>query len=353
MTSNYKQLPLIPNTKNYPNLNNFINSTNEKYPQNIHLPDNSSDQTELTELTDQTEQTIQVKFEDSSEDFIEPHIAQSILTKEKQNLQKRKQKESIILRTFVFMRMLVNNFKFTFVIQKNKRNSYKGLQYFPIEKVYNEKGEMIYDIDSINISVSEKKIRYCQIYVIELMRKELERFGYQFKKKQTKKAKKERNGHQPITLTKVKMMLRTSDMTKYSMDEMEQRIGFDGYNTLKELFVGSVDKFIFGNKETMDMMHSYFIQTRVVDQNTDFIREGNDDLLENVYFGEIKEEINGNQQDNLIDDEITQIEQIEGNDFISQFDPMQQVDQTDLSYCYMNDQSFFTSDSTSFISGFQ
>ena len=103
-------------------------------------------------------------------------------TKEYQNEQKQKQRRSLILRTFVFMRLLVCNHHYSFVINRNKRPSHKTLEFHPIEKVYDPQGNILFDAHVIKIDNGNKKTKYCQRYVVEMMIEELEKFGYIFGK---------------------------------------------------------------------------------------------------------------------------------------------------------------------------
>ena len=141
-------------------------------------------------------------------------IQRSTLTKSKKEMtkeelkqynlyQKQKQNESIIFRAHVLMRILMNNFNYTFVIGKRFRKSRVGHDYYPILQMYDERGNILFDFDSMNKQSLQRKVQYCQVYIIELMIQILESKGYNFKKVQTKQAVKMKGEYKPITLSKV------------------------------------------------------------------------------------------------------------------------------------------------------
>ena len=232
------------------------------------------------------------------------------ITKEYQIEQKQKQKQSIVLRTFVFMRMLVCNANYTFVMTKAKRQAQKTLCSYPIEKIYNSNGELIFNSDSFVIESKNTKTKYCQKFVCELLITELEKCGYSFQKLQTKKAKKMTNGLEPITLTKIQSVeipqiaqqtiqqqekdsgvkqFPLMNGTKIIMTKLENTIGMDGYTTIKNLFDGETkcEKIVFGNSYIIESVYDQLGKQGIVKIGTDiFIGEGYEDRVEQIYVNQ-------------------------------------------------------------------
>ena len=98
--------------------------------------------------------------------------------KEYRTKQKQKQNVSIILRSIVFMRILINNFGYTFVVNRNIRKARVGLDYYPIEKIYDYEGKLIFDLNTIEKEDTQRRIQFCQFLCIDLMISHLEKYGY-------------------------------------------------------------------------------------------------------------------------------------------------------------------------------
>ena len=164
--------------------------------------------------------------------------------------QKQKQNTSIILRTIVYMRILVNNFGYTAIFRKQLRKARVGLTYYPIEKLYNSNGDLLFDMDQYDKMSLDRKFQYCQIYVIDLMIKELEKQHYIFKKKQTKKAFHPRGNYEPISLTKVfsfHWIGPKNHKYEFEMTELEETLGMSYYEYLNGYFSNvSVERVILG-----------------------------------------------------------------------------------------------------------
>ena len=161
---------------------------------------------------------------------------------------KKSQKISIIMRTNVLMILLNYHHNYTFIISNCKRRATKTMNYYPIDKIYNENGVKIYDTNTI--LVKENKTIYCRNYVIELMINEMEKRGMSFTKYQTKKAEKERGNEQIITLTKITNFYieEGPNAHNYKMTELEELIGKTMNNYLMKIFlIGNYEKIQFGN----------------------------------------------------------------------------------------------------------
>ena len=170
--------------------------------------------------------------------------------KEYRTKQKQKQNVSIILRSIVFMRILINNFGYTFVVNRNIRKARVGLDYYPIEKIYDYEGKLIFDLNTIEKEDTQRRIQFCQFLCIDLMISHLEKYGYEFKKKQTKKATELRGKYVPITLTKIynfSWLSQHHEQFTFNMIEMENTLGIEIYNWIKTIFDDKrVEKIVAG-----------------------------------------------------------------------------------------------------------
>ena len=169
-----------------------------------------------------------------------PYRKRTIEEKRKyQNEIKKKQQKSIIVRSYVLMRILSNNYGYSFLINNKSRKAKCGFHNYQISQIYNSNGILLFDIESKEIKIKVKKLIYCQIYLIEIMIKELESLGYQFKKYQTKKSRKEKGNMNPITLTKV-FEFSWYDFTSlkycFNMNILEETLGMETYKWINEIF---------------------------------------------------------------------------------------------------------------------
>ena len=199
------------------------------------------------------------------------------------------------------MRMLVCNANYTVIISRSKRTAQKTLSSFPVEKIYNSEGILIFDADTITTENKNNKTKYCQKFVCELFIEELEKLGYSFEKLQTKKATKLVDGLKPVTLTKIvsveipqivqertenKQQLPMINGRKLNMNKMEETIGKDCYETLKTMFDNDakINKIVFGNTNYIMNIYEQLCQQGILNVGYDiYLGEGYGERIEQLY----------------------------------------------------------------------
>ena len=153
---------------------------------------------------------------------------------------------SIILRGYVLMRLLNNDFGYSFVLKKEQRKSTKGLSYYPIERIYDEKNNMLFNSDTIELKGYEKT-KYCRALTLSLMQQELTKKGFMFEGFGTNTVRKAKGQYEGITIRKIKTFIVTyknGTIKRFDMKEMESTMGVDYLNKIKHTFVPKVDKVI-------------------------------------------------------------------------------------------------------------
>jgi len=178
------------------------------------------------------------------------------ITKETSEQAKKKMGSliSLGLRGYVMMRMLNNNFGYSFVLDKNVRRPQKGLAYFAIHRIYDNEMNLIFNEDDINLVGKEKK-RYCQTRTLEIMMECLERNGYKFYTISTKKAERENlSSYKNLTNVKIRRfeLVWNGVQNKFDMEMMESSLGKDEYNNVANGFKANVSHVILCNNNCSD-----------------------------------------------------------------------------------------------------
>ena len=158
--------------------------------------------------------------------------------------------KSLSLRSYVMMRVLNNNFNYTFVLDRNIRRPQKGLAYFPINRIYNGEMTLLFDAAQIHLVGKEKK-RYCQTKTLQLMKQELELHNYNFSIISTKKAEKDHlSEYQNLTNEKIRSFEWkdvNGDSYKFEMEMLENGIGQEEYNNVLNSFKATTMNVIICN----------------------------------------------------------------------------------------------------------
>ena len=213
--------------------------------------------------------------------------------KEYSREQKHSQRNSLILRQYAMMRLLVVNYNYTFLIQRFHRTATQALNYCPIEKIYNEKEVCIYDSSRNNtIKNRQDRLHYSQKEALQIMTMELEEKGYVFDKRQTKKATITHNGNDPLTSTKIYSMI-TPKEHEFEMRRIENTIGMDGYNVFTELVIGNreAEKFMYSQRNEIERKFIQMIERGEIENEKGiFIGEGYEVPLEEIYLRKWTEE---------------------------------------------------------------
>jgi len=173
------------------------------------------------------------------------------ITKETSDQAKKKMGSliSLSLRGYVMMRMLNNNFGYSFILDKNVRRPQKGLAYFAIHRIYDNNMELLFNEDDINLSGKEKK-RYCQTKTLEIMMNSLEKFGYKFYTISTKKAERENlSSYKNLTNVKIRRFELIVDgvTNKFDMEYLENTLGKDEYYNVLNEFKTNISHVILCN----------------------------------------------------------------------------------------------------------
>ena len=166
------------------------------------------------------------------------HQKQQISVKEK----KRIQNLSINQRQMVMMGSLVHNFKYSIVLNRPQKRATVGIEYFPIETIYNENNEIVYDRHQM-VTGNNQNNEKAKRKAIEVMRTHLEEKGYFFDQRYTNKTKIPVQGEN-ITLMKIFSL--TYNCNYFEMEQLEQSMGMKIHQMMTEFTLNNnLNQFIF------------------------------------------------------------------------------------------------------------
>ena len=146
---------------------------------------------------------------------------------------KREQNESIKMRQMVLMGILLHNFNYSFILSKPQKRSYKGTEYYPILKIYNENGEEIYDKDTLFEDDDRNKNEKAKRYAIELMKDEIKKHNYDVEERYTNSTKIQTSGMM-IRLSKIFSL--KYDGKFFEMSRLEETMGIDIHKRIENFF---------------------------------------------------------------------------------------------------------------------
>ena len=158
---------------------------------------------------------------------------------------KRLQNLSINLRQMVLMGSLVHNFNYSILINRPQKRTKVGIQYFPIEKIYNECGEIVYNKQQL-INGKNQNNEKCKRKAIEVMRTHLEEKGYIFDQRYTNKTKIPVQGEN-ITLMKIFSLRYYCNY--FDMEQLEQSMGMKIHQMMSEFIENN--KLLWNNYSRM------------------------------------------------------------------------------------------------------
>ena len=158
---------------------------------------------------------------------------------------KVKSLNSIILRQYVYIKILSNDYNYSFVLNKERRKASKHLHYFPIDQIIGPHGEVLFDINKVEL-VGCEKTRYGQVKTMSVMENELGKYGYEFETTVKKEGKKAYGIYGKLQTNTVWRMSRNVDdlITVYDMRNVEEVIGGDLHDLLSRVFIKEVKKVI-------------------------------------------------------------------------------------------------------------
>jgi len=220
---------------------------------------------------------------------------------------------SLSLRGYVMMRMLNNNFGYSFVLDKNVRRPQKGLAYFAIHRIYNNEMKLIFNEDDINLIGKEKK-RYCQTRTLEIMMKCLENIGYKFFTISTKKAERENlSSYKNLTNVKIRRfeLILNDNKYKFDMEMMENSLGMDEYKNVLNGFKGNVSHVILCNNNCSDKILN---EMNLELNKVGIVYEKSNDRIEFSYITNEEQQSSKSNESNKTN-KTNKLKQININDF--------------------------------------
>ena len=169
------------------------------------------------------------------------------LSSDRNNMKERKIKSlnSIILRSYLFMKVLICDYNYSFVLDRERRKAEKHYPYYGIDVVANEKGEVLFDVDAVNLS-SKEKTQYCKQAVIDLMLKELKSKGFYFEERVKRVSTKKYGIYPTITNASITRFRckREGRIIEFEMKKLEDRMGINCLNEYNKMFKGKLDKIV-------------------------------------------------------------------------------------------------------------
>lgn len=158
------------------------------------------------------------------------------------------------------MRILNVNFHYSFVVRREQRRAKKGVSYLPVEKIYDDQMNLIFDENTIDLKGYEKT-KYCKILAVDVMNKSLEKLGYSFDYIKTNTVKKDKGKYAGITVKKIKGFEVKSNQVqyRYDMEVLEDTLSVDYVTTMKELLQSSFSKLIVCNNGNEEIIRNGLI----------------------------------------------------------------------------------------------
>ena len=185
----------------------------------------------------------------------------------KMSLRKIKSIDSIILRTYSFISILSCDYHYSFVIHKEKRKASKHLTYCPISKIYDPEGQLLFDINSIELKQANKT-KYGQLLAYDTMKKELESKNYIFQEIKKRESKTKYGNYDPITLTDITSIKIYINSTPYemNMDCVENTLGKDFLDQILQTFNGTKEVVVSNNEKVITQIVNMLCRSRKMDK---------------------------------------------------------------------------------------
>ena len=146
------------------------------------------------------------------------------------------------------MMKFLSYYGYTFVVLKEQRKSLKRLPFLPIDKIFNNRKEIIFN-SSDTKHEGKEKARYNQILSTQIMMRELESCG--FKLICSKPSSVPKNIQPLKKVKKIEYTTAEGENACYLMEDLENRIG-------KKINQFLVDKFNSSNSSQLIISNSNF-----------------------------------------------------------------------------------------------